>query len=100
MKEERKPCLHAHVKWFYGQSERAYYLNYFIIARSSPIISFNLSIEKSHAFVNQPPLSSKKQENEKWKNFMVVPALLKPVIETALTSRAGGFQRKQSMLKL
>ena len=60
MKEERKPCLHAHVKWFYGQSERAYYLNYFIIARSSPIISFNLSIEKSHAFVNQPPLSSKK----------------------------------------
>ena len=31
---------------------------------------------------------------------MVVPALLKPVIETALTSRAGGFQRKQSMLKL
>ena len=30
MKEERKPCLHAHVKWFYGQSERAYYLNYFI----------------------------------------------------------------------
>ena len=31
MKEERKPCLHAHVKWFYGQSERAYYLNYFII---------------------------------------------------------------------
>ena len=50
----------AYVKWFYGQSERAYYLNYFIIARSSPIISFNLSIEKSHAFVNQPPLSSKK----------------------------------------
>ena len=31
MKEERKPCLHAHVKWFYGQSERAYYLNYFIM---------------------------------------------------------------------
>ena len=27
MKEER----YAHVKWFYGQSERAYYLNYFII---------------------------------------------------------------------
>ena len=51
---------YAYVKWFYGQSERAYYLNYFIIARSSPIISFNLSIEKSHAFVNQPPLSSKK----------------------------------------
>ena len=22
---------YAHVKWFYGQSERAYYLNYFII---------------------------------------------------------------------
>ena len=21
---------YAHVKWFYGQSERAYYLNYFI----------------------------------------------------------------------
>ena len=30
MKEERKPCLHTHVKWFYGQLERAYYLNYFI----------------------------------------------------------------------
>ena len=23
---------YAHVKWFYGQSERAYYLNYFINA--------------------------------------------------------------------
>ena len=23
---------YAHVKWFYGQSERAYYLNYFIIS--------------------------------------------------------------------
>ena len=22
---------YAHIKWFYGQSERAYYLNYFII---------------------------------------------------------------------
>ena len=22
---------YAHVKWFYGQSERAYYLNYFVI---------------------------------------------------------------------
>ena len=33
MKEERKPCLHTlmyRVKWFYSQSERAYYLNYFI----------------------------------------------------------------------
>ena len=35
MKEERKPCLHAHVKWFYGQSERAYYLNYFIMRYSA-----------------------------------------------------------------
>ena len=24
---------YAHVKWFYGQSERAYYLNYFIKVR-------------------------------------------------------------------
>ena len=24
-----------HVKWFYGQSERAYYLNYFIIANDT-----------------------------------------------------------------
>ena len=32
MKEERKTVFtYAHVKWFYGQSERAYYLNYFII---------------------------------------------------------------------
>ena len=23
--------INAHVKWFYGQSERLYYLNYFII---------------------------------------------------------------------
>ena len=35
MKEERKPCLHAHVKWFYGQSERAYHLNYFIMRYSA-----------------------------------------------------------------
>ena len=28
MKEERKLCVY--VKWFYGQSERAQYLNYFI----------------------------------------------------------------------
>ena len=32
MKEERKTVFrYAHVKWFYGQSERTYYLNYFII---------------------------------------------------------------------
>ena len=31
MKEERKTVFtYAHIKWFYGQSERAYYLNYFI----------------------------------------------------------------------
>ena len=29
---------YAHVKWFYGQSERAYYLNYFIISCGSPYI--------------------------------------------------------------
>ena len=31
---------YAHVKWFYGQSERAYYFNYFIIfnlTRSTPL---------------------------------------------------------------
>ena len=38
MKEERKPCLHAHVKWFYGQSERAYYLNYFINFSSTELV--------------------------------------------------------------
>ena len=26
---------YAHVKWFYGQSERAYYSNYFIIITES-----------------------------------------------------------------
>ena len=26
---------YAHVKWFYGQSERAYYLNYFLICFDS-----------------------------------------------------------------
>ena len=31
MKEEQKPCLHTlMLNCFYGQSERAYYLNYFI----------------------------------------------------------------------
>ena len=30
MKEEQKLFTYAHVKWFYGQSEHAYYLNYFI----------------------------------------------------------------------
>ena len=31
MKEERKPCLHTLMyNGFYGQSERAYYLDYFI----------------------------------------------------------------------
>ena len=32
---------YAHVKWFYGQSERTYYLNYFII--SSPYRSLYIS---------------------------------------------------------
>ena len=27
---------YAHVKWFYGQSERVYYLNYFIVIYSNP----------------------------------------------------------------
>ena len=29
-KHLRFESLNAHVKWFYGQSDRAYYLNYFI----------------------------------------------------------------------
>ena len=49
MKGERKPCLYAHVKWFYGQSERAYYLNYFIKINHAQTklihINTNLSIE-------------------------------------------------------
>ena len=28
---------YAHVKWFYGQSESAYYLNYFIIYISNSV---------------------------------------------------------------
>ena len=31
---------YAHVKWFYGQSERAYYLNYFIKLYSISIYDF------------------------------------------------------------
>ena len=31
---------YAHVKWFYGQSERAYYLNYFI-NNSNNSVTFN-----------------------------------------------------------
>ena len=31
---------YAHVKWFYGQSERAYYLNYFVINNNNSV-SFN-----------------------------------------------------------
>ena len=27
---------YTHVKWFYGQSERAYYLNYFINGNITP----------------------------------------------------------------
>ena len=43
MKEERKPCFTcAHVKWFYGQSERAYYLNYFDKRLLSTLALLNL----------------------------------------------------------
>ena len=41
---------YAHVKWFYGQSERAYYLNYFII-RLYPLPTWRHSF-----FRNLPPL--------------------------------------------
>ena len=38
--------IYARVKWFYGQSERAYYLNYFIKLISqdyySPLLTFSL----------------------------------------------------------
>ena len=30
---------YAHVKWFYGQSERAYYLNYFIKCNSVKLLA-------------------------------------------------------------
>ena len=32
---------YAHVKWFYGQSERAYYLNYFIIYTFAQLVELN-----------------------------------------------------------
>ena len=31
---------YAHVKWFYGQSERAYYLNYFIVKKCKMVSVF------------------------------------------------------------
>ena len=34
---------YAHVKWFYGQSERAYYLNYFIIFVINEYFSIGLT---------------------------------------------------------
>ena len=42
---------YAHVKWFCGQSERAYYLNYFIKCRaieSGNISKFNVGVYKSY----------------------------------------------------
>ena len=56
---------YAHVKWFYGQSERAYYLNYFImlflllfylllLASVTP----NLTQAASQRCVNQPVSNS------------------------------------------
>ena len=41
---------HAHVKWFYGQSERAHYLNYFIICLSYEHIS--PSVTRKADFMN------------------------------------------------
>ena len=37
---------YAHVKWFRGQSERTYYLNYFIILDIS--VNFGMNIGKTH----------------------------------------------------
>ena len=38
---------YAHVKWFYGQSERAYYLNYFIKIYNTVFYATMLSISVS-----------------------------------------------------
>ena len=42
---------YAHVKWFYGQSERAYYLNYFII------YTFAHLVELNYLVITPPPPS-------------------------------------------
>ena len=34
---------YAHVKWFYGQSERAYYLNYFIKLNQKKLNELNIA---------------------------------------------------------
>ena len=46
MKEERKPCTYAHEKWFYGQSERAYYLNYFVM-KSASLVRFQAKMMRT-----------------------------------------------------
>ena len=43
---------YAHVKWFYGQSERAYYLNYFIIDGSCASCAWVTNLDGKTRFRN------------------------------------------------
>ena len=42
---------YAHVKWFYGQSERAYYLNYFIKV-DGETLETRERLKKHHLYLN------------------------------------------------
>ena len=66
---------YAHVKWFYGQSERAYYLNYFIkgvldgidfISFSARYVEFNKS-----DFCSSVSRTTKEQNLYYWRMFAV-----------------------------
>ena len=41
---------YAHVKWFYGQSERAYYLNYFIKIYGSFLVQVGINLDLMAAY--------------------------------------------------
>ena len=61
MKEERKTMFaYAHVKWFYGQSEHMYYLNYFIMKVFKKNFS---STWKLNVFTYKPSYSKETQYN-------------------------------------
>ena len=57
---------YAHVKWFYGQSERAYHLNYFMISHDQQCSAIDSSSEVED--MSRASLGPKVFVKRRWKS--------------------------------
>ena len=59
---------YSHANTPLGQSERTYYLSYFIKWHGTPFLAVNLGLEKDASFNNWANLDQKQRRSIKWRN--------------------------------